>query len=74
MKFERFRFSASAIASIFPIRSSGRLIEICVMPLARADSRDFHIFFIKDAQTLNITVSLTFAFKKASLRLLQPEH
>jgi hypothetical protein len=28
------RFSASAIASILPTRPSGKLMEICVMPLA----------------------------------------
>jgi len=44
MKFERFRFSASAILSILAMRLSGRLIEICVMPSARADWRGLRDF------------------------------
>ena len=37
IKFERFRFSASAILSISTIRALGNEMEICVIPKARAD-------------------------------------
>ena len=37
IKFDRFRFSASAMASILPSRFTGRLIEICVSPGSRGD-------------------------------------